>query len=195
MDRTTGELRMKNDLFQGKRVRLTAENAQTLAEAMSKWNRDSEFHRLLDSGAARVFSVKSTKDWLEKDLEKVEPELFFFAIRTLDEDRLIGFIGLDGIQWTHGDTFVFIALGERAYWGQSYGTDAMRVILRYAFIELNLHRVSLDVFEYNPRAMKSYEKAGFAYEGRMRRMLQRDGKRWDMVFMGIKREEWEKMNG
>ena len=85
-----------------------------------------------------------------------------------------------------------IGLGERNYWGNGYGTDAMQIMLRYAFRELNLHRVSLDVFEYNPRALHSYEKAGFQIEGRRRKMVQRDGRRYDMIFMGILREAWEK---
>jgi RimJ/RimL family protein N-acetyltransferase len=182
---------MKNDLFRGKLVRLASQDVQPMAEAFSKWSRDSEFWRLLDSGSVRPFSVKTTKAWIEKNQEKEKPNEIAFAIRTLEDDRLIGDIGLDGIQWTHGDTFVGIGLGEREYWGKGYGTDAMRIVLCYAFTELNLHRVSLNVFEYNPRAMKSYEKAGFKYEGRMRGMLHRDGKRWDMVFMGITKEEWE----
>ena len=186
---------MRNDLFRGKLMRLTAENAQTMAEAMSKWSRDTEFWRLLASDAARAFSVKSNKEWFEKELGKENPDWFYFAIRSLEDDRLIGFIDLGGIQWTHGDAFVGIGLGERAYWGKGYGTDAMQVILRYAFTELNLHRVSLGVFGYNSRAVKSYEKAGFAYEGRTRKMLQRDGRPWDMVFMGILKEEWEQMEG
>ena len=59
------------------------------------------------------------------------------------------------------------------------------------FNELNLHRVSLDVFEYNPRAIRSYEKVGFVFEGRTRKFLNREGQRWDMIFMGILRSEWE----
>jgi RimJ/RimL family protein N-acetyltransferase len=66
----------------------------------------------------------------------------------------------------------------------------MIVILRYAFQELNLRRVALDTFEYNPRAIRSYEKAGFVHEGRARGYLYREGQRWDLIFMGILREEW-----
>ena len=183
---------MNNDLFQGKLVRLAAQEIQPMAEAYSKWSCDSEYWRLLDSGLVRPFSVKNTKEWIEKNQEKERPDQFSFAIRNLEDDRLIGDIGLDGIQWTHKDAFVGIGLGEREFWGKGYGTDAMRILLHYAFRELNLHRVSLDVFEYNPRAMRSYEKAGFKYEGKMRGMLHREGKRWDMVFMGILREEWER---
>jgi RimJ/RimL family protein N-acetyltransferase len=90
----------------------------------------------------------------------------------------------------HGDTLVAIALGERKFWGNGFGTDAMRVMLRYAFNELNLRRVGLIVFEYNPRAIRSYEKAGFVHEGRARGFLYREGQRWDLLFMGILREEW-----
>jgi RimJ/RimL family protein N-acetyltransferase len=181
---------MNNSLFQGKLVRLAAEEVQPLAEAVSKWSRDTEYWRLLASDAARVFSVKNSRDWIEKEQEK--PDQFNFTIRVLEDDCLIGMIGLEGILWNHGEAFVGVGLGERVYWGKGYGTDAMRVILRYAFTELNLHRVSLDVFEYNPRAIRSYEKAGFQYEGRMRGMLHRDGKRWDLIFMGILRDEWER---
>jgi RimJ/RimL family protein N-acetyltransferase len=179
------------DLLHGELVRLTAEDPQTLAQALSRWARDSEYWRLLASDAAYTHSVKSTKDWLEKELEKDSPSFYLFAIRSLEDDRLIGEIGLDGISWSQGDTFVGISIGDRADWGKGYGTDAMRVILRYAFKELNLRRVTLDVFEYNPRAIRSYEKVGFTHEGRARKYLHREGQRYDLLFMGILREEWE----
>ena len=186
---------LRDDLFKGKLVRLCAIEAQPMAEAASKWSRDSEYVRLGDSGPARVYAVKRTKKWFENEEEKEAPIYIPFAIRLLEDDCLIGDIGLGGIQWSHGDTFVGIGLGEREYWGKGYGTDAMWVILRYAFTELNLHRVSLNVFEYNPRAIRSYEKAGFTYEGRMQKMLNRDGKRWGIIYMGILREEWQKLEG
>jgi RimJ/RimL family protein N-acetyltransferase len=68
------------------------------------------------------------------------------------------------------------------------------MILRYAFMEVNLRRVTLTVFEYNPRAIRSYEKAGFRHEGRLRKLLHRDGNRYDELFMGVLREEWLESN-
>ena len=70
----------------------------------------------------------------------------------------------------------------------------MNILLRYAFTELNLWRVSLGVFEYNPRAIRSYEKVGFQHEGRSRKHLNHEGKRWDIFFMGILRDEWLAQN-
>jgi RimJ/RimL family protein N-acetyltransferase len=182
---------MVDDLFRGELVHLAMEDPQKIAEAFSCWQRDSEYWRLMSSEAAYTSSIRAVKAWIEKDFEQDPPPFSVFMIHTLEDDRLIGDIGLDAVRGGHGDTFVGIGIGERDYWGKGYGTDAMRVVLRYAFIELNLHRVSLDVFEYNPRAVRSYEKAGFRHEGRARGVLHRAGRRWDLIYMGILREEWE----
>jgi RimJ/RimL family protein N-acetyltransferase len=183
-----------NDLFRGELVRLSAEDPETIVEYMSKWNRDSEYWRLAMDEPALWWSRRENKEYIEKELMDDDQSQCYFMIRTLEDDRVIGDIGLDGILWNHGDAWVGIGIGEKEYWGKGYGTDAMRVILRYAFTELNLHRVSLTVFEYNPRAIRSYEKAGFVPEGREREAVFRSGKHWDMIFMSILREEWERIN-
>jgi RimJ/RimL family protein N-acetyltransferase len=113
-------------------------------------------------------------------------------VRTLADDQLIGFVAYDGINWQHGETFVAIGIGDPAYRGNGYGTDAMRVMLRYGFMELNLNRIQLNAFSYNERAIKSYRKAGFIEEGRQRGMLLRNGQRWDFVYMSVLRDEWMK---
>ena len=183
---------MNKPLLQGDLVRLVAQDASSLAETYSRWSDNSEFSRLMDSNIARPHSVKDTRRGFEEFLEKDPSEnLFFFTVHTLAEDRLIGDVDLGGVRWAHGDTFVGIGLGEPEFWGRGYGTDAMRIILRYAFEEMNLRRVTLNVFEYNPRAIRSYEKAGFRCEGRIRQGLLREGRRWDMIYMGILREEWQ----
>jgi RimJ/RimL family protein N-acetyltransferase len=181
---------MENDLFQSNLVRLSAEDPQTMAEAFSRWGGDTEYIRLLDNDPPRTWSVKKWKEWLEKELEKEPPVEFFFTIRVREDDRLIGFVGLFGLDWNQGNAWVGIGLGEREYWGNGYGTEAMRLALGYAFTELNLRRVTLGVFEYNPRARRSYEKAGFKVEGRLRGALNREGRRWDIFEMGILRQEW-----
>lgn len=179
---------MIDRFWQGTLVRLTPIDPGNHAPASSRWARQSDYWRLGASEPPRLYSAKATQAWLEKLLEG--DAKFTFTIHTLDVDRLIGDIGLDGIDWLHGDTYVGIQIGEKGCWGKGYGTDAMRIILRFAFTELNLRRVSLTVFDYNPRAIRSYEKAGFVHEGRMRQFLQREGRRYDMLFMGILREEW-----
>jgi RimJ/RimL family protein N-acetyltransferase len=177
------------DLFRGSLVRLTAETPEALASAFARWNRDTEYLRLLDFDPQRMWSEKKIKEYVEKDMEKDPPVEYFFQVRELAEDRLIGFVGLFPI-WAHGNAWVGIGLGERAFWGKGYGTDAMHLAVQFGFMELNLVRVTLSVFEYNPRAIRSYEKAGFRHEGRQRQFLNRNGRRWDILEMGILREEW-----
>lgn len=181
---------MNADLFTGTLVRLDRLGPKPAAEAYHRWMQDSEMLRLMDSGIAQMYSQSQHEKWQEKQLDPPTENYFFHIIR-LSDDRLIGDVGLDGIKWAHGESFVGIGLGERELWGQGYGTDAMRLILRFAFQELNLRRVSLNVFEYNPRAIRSYEKTGFRPEGRVRGLLNRGGRRWDIIFMGILRSEWE----
>ena len=185
---------MENNLFRGKLVRLTAEDPQMFAEAFSRWSRDSEFWRLLDCDASYPRPARLVKERIEKMIAQDPPEIVHFMIRRLEDDRVIGEIGLGGINWTNREAFVGIGIGERDLWGKGYGTDAMRLILRFAFAEMNLKRVSLDVFEYNLRAIRSYEKVGFVHEGRQRGTLHRDGCRYDTLYMGITREEWWAMS-
>jgi RimJ/RimL family protein N-acetyltransferase len=183
---------MDNRLFHGQLVRLAAADSEADAEVMASWSRDSEYLRLLDSDPAMPESAKRRKASIIEWMEHERPNSFGFMIRTLADDRLIGFVGLGGIDWPNGDGFVGIGIGKREDWGKGYGTDAMRAILRFAFAELNLHRVSLSVYAYNPRAIRSYEKAGFIVEGRLRQTVYRDGQRSDEVCMGILRQEWER---
>jgi RimJ/RimL family protein N-acetyltransferase len=180
---------MTTSIFQGEQVRLVMDDLDDFAKAFSRWGRDSEFIRLLDD-LARLVSVRTARQWFDNEPEKAVQEEIFFIIHTLESNRSIGFVDLGSIAWNHGEAWVGIGLGEREDWGKGYGTDAMHVILRYAFTELNLHRVSLGVFEYNPRAVHSYEKVGFIYEGRIRKQLKREGKHWDVIQMGVLRDEW-----
>jgi RimJ/RimL family protein N-acetyltransferase len=182
------------DLLRGKLVRLSAVTPEELSKLFVGWTQDSEYWRLLANTPHFPWSQEGVRKFIEKDLEKDDPRNVFFAIHKLDDDRIIGEIGLDGISYTHGDAFVGIGIGEKEYWGRGCGTDAMNVMLRYAFTELNLHRVSLTVFEYNPRAVRSYEKCGFRVEGHSREVLQREGRRWDTIHMGVLCEEWQALN-
>jgi RimJ/RimL family protein N-acetyltransferase len=181
---------MHPDLLKGRLVRLAVEDPKTMAKCFFEASRDSEFRRLLDSGIARLYSLKQSEKWWEENATKESGNLFLFGIRALEDDRLVGDVGLDLTVWNHQEAFVGIGLDNRQDWGKGYGSDAMEVTLRFAFLELNLRRVALDVFEYNPRAIRSYKKTGFVHEGRIRRYLNRDGKRWDILYMGILREEW-----
>ncbi len=180
---------MNNTIFDGKLVRLTVLDPEKDAELLAKWNRDSEFSRLLNDDAAYMWTPKQVKEWFEKEQKNYD-----FIIRTLIDDQPIGFIDLSGFNWSARHAWVGVGLGEREFWGKGYGTEAMQILLRFAFEEINLNRINLTVFEYNLRAQKSYLKCGFVEEGRARKSMNREGERWDVVYMGILGSEWEAKN-
>ena len=178
------------DLFRGELVRLTSEEPELISKHEVRWQRDTEFRRLADGDPADLFSEKKIKEWFEKRIEDgFKPDRHGFTIRALDDDKPIGFLGL-WLNLIHAEVWVGIGIGERDYWNKGCGTDAMKLCLRYAFMELGAHRVSLGLFDYNPRALKAYEKAGFRLEGRTRKDIMREGQYYDSLWMGILREEW-----
>src|SRR5215208_4646226 len=181
------------DLFRGELVRFTLEEPETAAKADVRWQRDTEFHRLADSNPARLNSEKKIKEWMDKQIETgFKPEQYFFSVRTLAEDKYIGFLGL-WVDLIHREAWVGLGIGERDLWSKGYGTDMMKLCQQYVFAELGMERMSLGLFEYNPRALRSYEKCGFRLEGHSRQEVMREGKRYDALWMGILREEWLQM--
>jgi RimJ/RimL family protein N-acetyltransferase len=184
------------ELFHGELVRLTFEEPEAVAKSEVRWQRDSEYVRLADGDPIRLSSEKRIREWhVENRVDRgLQPERYTFWVRTLAEDKLIGEFGLS-VDLIHSVAWVGIAIGERDFWGKGYGTEMMKLCLRYAFLELGVQRVALGLHEYNPRALRSYEKAGFQLEGRTRGDLMREGKRYDSLWMGILREEWLEQYG
>jgi RimJ/RimL family protein N-acetyltransferase len=179
----------KQDILTGEKVRLVPIDAERDSILFSLWHRNSEYSRLLDSDPARQFSSIATKKWIEEN--ELAHDFVSFGIQSIEDGTILGDIGLGDFSGQFTNTFVGLGIGDPQYWGKGYGSDAMRIILRYAFEILNFHRVSLTVFEYNTRAIRSYEKCGFQHEGRLREFLSREGRRWDLLFMGITRYEWQ----
>jgi RimJ/RimL family protein N-acetyltransferase len=177
------------NVFTGELVRLSAWGATPeFSEARARWSADAEFTRNYNFGNAVPRSAAFFDRMDKKEMEK-ENE-FRFTIRTLDGDKLIGECGTEPM-WNHQVTWVYIGIGEPEYRGRGYGTDAMRVLCRYSFQELGQHRIVLNVFSGNPRAIRSYEKVGFVHEANLRQSLYRDGVRYDTLMMGLLRSDWE----
>ncbi|MBD1371723.1 GNAT family N-acetyltransferase [Hazenella sp. IB182357] len=174
-------------LFHGDKVRLAPFQADD-AEQMSKWFSDAQFLREIDTDMAvpvTIHELENKDRTGMKDHNGIQ-----FRIRTLNDDRLVGFIALHSFEWNNQVALIAIGIGEGSERDQGYGTDAMRLILKYAFHELNLNRVGLDVISYNARALKVYKKVGFKEEGRMRSAVLRNGNAYDRIIMGILKEEW-----
>ena len=173
-------------LLRGASVRLTGLRAGD-GEAMARWSEEPQYMRMVDS------------DWMRPRVSDdsplgrtgSSPTGVEFRIRAVANDRLLGFLAVHRIEWNNQVGEMSIGIGDPADWGKGYGSEAMCLALRYAFHELNLNRVWLTVISYNARAIRLYEKLGFQREGVMREAVLRDGKRYDMLVMGLLRWEWE----
>ncbi len=113
------------------------------------------------------------------------PASVTFALRAIDDDRLVGMTRLYDIQSHHRTAVLGLGIGRESEWGKGFGTDASKVTIRYGFQELNLYRIWLDVFGYNERAQALYRKLGFTEEGRLREHFERNGRRHDVILMGL----------
>ena len=173
------------DLYHGSLVRITAKYAYD-DETMTRWYEDSDFVRNVDTDIAFPYSEEELAPFSKRSATS-----FPFIVRLLDDDKPIGFVSLHDIEWNNRAGSLAIGFGLPQYRGKGYGSDALALILRFAFWELNLHRVGLDFIDYNAQGRRLYEKLGFVEEGRQRARVYRDGNRWDLVMMGITRPEWE----
>ena len=178
---------MTNSYFTGNLVSFKPLDQEKDLPVWEVWDRDSEYKRQLDIVSAVQYSATMIKELLEEPND----ETVLFVVHTLIDDKTIGFVELDGFNWAARCAWVGIGIGDPDYRGKGFGTDAMKVLLHYAFRGLNLNRVNLNVFEFNKRAIASYEKCGFKYEGTLREMIYKDDRRWDVIEMGILRSEWE----
>jgi RimJ/RimL family protein N-acetyltransferase len=120
----------------------------------------------------------------------MSPESVAYAIELRVSRRLIGLTTFSNLDPDNGSVTFHISIGEADAWGQGYGTEATRLMLRLAFERIGLHRVALSVFSFNERAIRSYRKAGFRLEGRAREAIAREGARFDELTMGILAPEW-----
>jgi RimJ/RimL family protein N-acetyltransferase len=170
-------------------VRLTALHSSD-GTTVQRWYEDSAFSRQFEGGAAFPRPPASVQEFLtEGDKSNTT---YRFGIRLHHSDDLIGLVDLDSILWTSGVAWLAIGIGEAAYRGQGYGREALGLLQRFAYHELNLHRLQLTVFSYNVPAIRLYERCGFQREGVMREFLQRDGQRFDVYLYGQLAREWER---
>jgi RimJ/RimL family protein N-acetyltransferase len=102
----------------------------------------------------------------------------------------IGIVGLINLDYKNRNAECIIDIGEKNYWGKGYGLEGLKLLLNYAFYEMNLHRVFLRVYSFNERAIRLYTKIGFQEEGSSRQSLFRNGEWHDIIHMGILQNEY-----
>ncbi len=185
---------IQTQLFEGSDIRFGPIDHEKDPEVESRWTHDAEFMRLMETGPARPLSAAILRKQYEKLEKQVEEDknLYHFMIRLKGTDRLIGKASIQWIEWANGNGFLRLGIGAAEDRQKGYGTQALRMLLRFAFAELNLFRVAANVPEYNEGAIALLQKFGFAQEVCRRKALERDGRRWDLYVFGLLKDEWQK---
>lgn len=193
-------------LFEGSKIRLAPIDYEKDPPVEAGWTNNPLFLRMMSVEPARPLSPAQVKKRYE-EIEKQSEEgrsLIHFAIRTRPEPaeqtgeqgtadgRLIGYAEFYWIEWHHRSGWLRLGIGSPQDWGKGYGKEALRLLLRYGFDEINLRRIGAVIPEYNTPAIYLAQSAGFVEEVRRREAIHRDGRRWDLLHFGLLQSEWKR---
>lgn len=177
-------------MIYGQRIRLRAVEKEDIPRFVA-WLNDPEVR----SGLSLYLPISESEEenWFENMLNTPAPE-HPLVIEIVDGGGWVpvgncGFLQMD---WRIRSAEVGIFIGKKDYWNLGYGTEVIQLLLRHGFDTLNLNRIGLRVFENNPRAIRSYEKAGFQPEGRLRQAAYREGRYLDVLLMSVLRSDWNR---
>jgi len=160
----------------------------TSADCVLLWQWINDREQVLFNSSYKPVSESQHQSWFEAIQQRTD--LLVFGIRLVKTNQLIGSCQLHSINFVSRTAELQIRLGSVTDRGKGYGTEAVRLLLQFAFADLNLRRVFLHVFATNSRAIKAYEKAGFVSEGKLRQAAYVNGQYVDVVVMGILCEEY-----
>lgn len=178
---------MSINLWQGEKVRLRAVEPRDW-EAFHRNDEDTESARLCYE-ISFPRSPEGTRKWAESTAQDAPVnDTFRWAIDRLDGE-LVGTLNTHGVNRRCG-TFSYGLAIFRPHWRHGYGSDAIRIVLRYYFQELRYQKCTVDVYSFNEASLKLHQQLGFQVEGRIRRMIYSGGAYHDDIFLGITAEEF-----
>ena len=160
---------------------------EEILEKFTKWLNDFKITDYTGRSAC-IMTVEGEKKWFEN--QNANADQIFFIVRA-EDDKVIGSIGLHGIDHISRTATFGIFIGEESGRNKGYGTEALRLILDYGFNYLNLNNIKLDVMEFNDRAIACYKKCGFKEVGRFREKKYVNGKYIDIELMDILEHEFK----
>ncbi len=151
-----------------------------------RWVNDREVIRYV--GLVMPMTLEEEEAWFDRQVN--DPRGKVLTIET-ETGEPIGTVSLSSIDQVNRHAILGIMIGEKQYWNQGYGRDAIQTMLRFAFEDLNLQRVGLSVADFNERGIRCYLRCGFKQEGVLRQHRFTGGRYHDTIMMGVLRDEWQ----
>ncbi|GAA0126244.1 MULTISPECIES: GNAT family protein [Clostridium] len=174
-------------MYSGEKVKLREYKKEDIRRAQ-KYMNDPEIKKLLNSNIPYPITFEDEERWYEG--LSVTKDTYNFAIETLEDNQYIGGCGINKIDWKNSVVVIGIFIGDKEYWNKGYGTDAINILIKFIFEQMNIRKIKLQVFSFNERAIRAYEKCGFKREGVLRQEIFRDGRYHDEIIMGLLRQEY-----
>jgi RimJ/RimL family protein N-acetyltransferase len=158
------------------------------AERCYRWMNDPNIVRTLK--ARYPIAFQNEAEWLERAMHSSHTERHF-AIERRDDRSHIGNASLHDIDWVSHTSWFGLFIGEPTAWNRGFGGDAIEALVRFAFEEMNLGKLRINVFDYNDRAKHVLHGHGFVEEGKLMRDFYREGTYHDIVILSKFREKSE----
>lgn len=146
------------------------------------------------TGSQKEFTRDEIMDWIKK-ISSINEDRIDLMIMLEETNELLGEVVLNEIDSINRSANIRIGIQGTQHRGKGYGTEAMISMLRYGFETMNLHRIQLGVYNFNPRAIHVYEKIGFLREGIQRDAIYLDGEFHDRIIMAILEDEFRSLHG
>jgi len=175
-------------MFRGEKVWLRAPRRSDFEPSSAGAVSDAETAHGM--GLKRPVSPEEGDEYFRQITSQQGKTLFAFTICELDDERGVGDISLREIDRENGSAELTIVIIDKAAQNRGVGTDAVNCILDFGFGELRLERIYLHVFDYNARAIRAYEKAGFQTDAVLRNARFHRGTHHDVNVMSVLRADW-----
>ncbi len=150
----------------GDRIFLKLLLPEDVGENYVKWMEDEEVTRFLESRFKR-YSLEDLKEYVRN--MKESPSDFLFGIFLKENNKHIGNIKISGVDQIHKFGDIGLLIGEKSEWGKGYGTEAIKLITKYSFEQLNLHKLITGIYENNISSLKAFSQAGYKEVGRYKK--------------------------
>jgi diamine N-acetyltransferase len=172
-------------MIKGKRITLRAIDPNDLPRYVT-WLNDPEVTRHLKT--LPPFNLDNETDWYER--QRNDQSDLNLAIVLNESQEHIGSVSLMQINQRDQNAELGIVIGDKTKWGQGYGQEAITLLLKYSFLQLNLHRIYLRVDASHSAGIRCYTNCGFKEEGRMRHSTYHHGQFEDQLMMSVLRPEY-----
>jgi RimJ/RimL family protein N-acetyltransferase len=155
------------------------------ADRCYRWMNDPNIVRTLKSRYPIAF--QNEVEWLERAMRPSESERHF-AVERREDRAHIGNASIHDIDWVSRTAWFGFFIGEPSAWNRGFGNDAIRTLCRFAFDEMNLYKLRINVFDYNDRATHLLLRIGFVQEGKLVNDFYREGAYHDLLVLSIFRD-------